>query len=91
MTYSRELLHRYRKFDVPQTVSLGDGRTVEAIGAGDIELNMMFKVSKKKRCTLKNVLYVQKLTSNLFSVKAAVSKGNSIRFGVAKSSIKNVA
>ena len=53
MTYSRELLHRYCKFNEPQMVSLGDGRTVEAIGAGDIELNMMFKVSKKKRCTMK--------------------------------------
>ena len=70
-------------------MSLGDGRTVEAIGAGDIELNMMFKVSRKKRCTMKNVLYVPKLTSNLFSVRGAVSKGNSIRFGVAKCWIKN--
>ena len=87
MTYSRELLHCYRKFDVPQTVSLGDGRTVEAIGAGDNELNMMFKVSKKKRCTMKNVLYVPKLTSNCRIV--AVSMGNSIRFGVAKCWIKN--
>ena len=89
MTYSRELLHYYRKFDVPQTVSFGDGRSVEAIGAGNIELKMMFKVSKKKRCTMKNVLYVPKLTSNLFSVRAAVLNGNSIRFGVAKCWIKN--
>ena len=78
MTYSKGLLRRYHKFDV---VSLGDGRMVEAEGSGDIGLGMIFKVSNKKGCTMKNVLYVPKLTSNLFSVRAAVSKGNHIRFG----------
>ena len=89
MTYSRRFLNRYRKFDVPQTVSLGDGRTVKAFGTGDITANMTFKVSKNKSCIITNVLYVPKLTSNLFSVWAATSKGNSIKFGISKCWIKN--
>uniref|UniRef100_A0A1X7UJK4 Uncharacterized protein n=1 Tax=Amphimedon queenslandica TaxID=400682 RepID=A0A1X7UJK4_AMPQE len=84
MTYSNGLLRQYHKFDVPQSVSLGDGQMVEAEGSGDIELDMIFKVSKNKGCTMKNVLYVPKLTSNLLSVRAAVSKGNHIRFVAAR-------
>ena len=89
MTYSKELLRNYRMFDVPQPVNLGDGRTVEAHGEGNIDVDMIFKVSNKKRCVMKNVLYVPKLTSNLFSVRAAVSKNNTIRFGISKCWIKD--
>ena len=42
MMYSRKLLNRYRKFDVPQTVSLGDDQTVKAFGTGDITAHMTF-------------------------------------------------
>ena len=35
------------------------------------------------------MLYVPKLNSNLFSVRAAISKGNSIKFGASKCLIKN--
>ena len=65
MTHSKELLYHYRKFETPEKVNLGDGRTVEAIGRGDIQINMKFKVSKQKGCVMRNVLYVPKLTSNL--------------------------
>ena len=51
---------------------------------------MRFKVSKQKKCVMKNVLYVPKLTSNLFSVRAAVLRGNVVRFGNEKCWIRNV-
>ena len=50
---------------------------------------MTFKVSKQKICVMRRVLYVPKLTSNLFSVRAAVSKGNTVRFGDLNCWIKN--
>ena len=81
MTHSKELFYHYRKFEVPEKVSLGDGRTVEAIDTGDIQVNMTFKVSEQKSCVMRGVLYVPKLTCNLFSVRAAVLKGNTVRFG----------
>ena len=80
ITHSKELLYQYCKFEVPERVSLGDGRHVEALGTGDIQVNMRFKVSKQKNCVMRRVLYVPKLTSNLFSVRTAVSKGNTVRF-----------
>ena len=70
-------------------MSLGDGRHVEALGTGDIQVNMTFKVSKQKNCVMRCVLYVPKLTSNLFSVRAAVSKGNTVRFTDLNCFIKN--
>ena len=89
MTHSKELLYQYCKFEVPEKVSLGDGRHVEALGTGDIQVNMTFKVSKQKNCVMRRVLYVPKLTSNLFSVRAAVLKGNTVRFGDLNCWIKN--
>ena len=89
MTHSKELLYQYCKFEVPEKVTLGDGRHVEALGTGDIQVNMTFKVSKQKNCVMRRVLYVPKLTSKLFSVRAAVSKGNTVRFGDLNCWIKN--
>ncbi len=42
---------------------------------------MVFKVSDSKKAVLYNVLYVPKLACNLFSVRAATSKGNVVKFG----------
>ena len=54
---------------------------VEALGVGIVRLSMRFKVSESKRATLHNVLYVPKLACNLFSVRAAASKSNTVKFG----------
>ena len=42
---------------------------------------MLFKVSQPKKSIMYRVLYVPKLACNLFSVRAAASKGNFIKFG----------
>ena len=81
MTQEKEVLTDYKEFEKPEKVGLGDGRTVDAIGIGKVYVNLLFKVSDPKKGVLYNVLYVPKLTYNLFSVKAAVAKGNSVKFG----------
>ena len=48
MTPDMELLSNYREFEKPEKVSLGDGRTVNAIGVGDIHVKMEFRVSEQK-------------------------------------------
>jgi len=45
MTREKQLLTDYYLFEKPELVGLADGRTVEALGAGFVYLNMMFKVS----------------------------------------------
>lgn len=54
---------------------------MEAVGVGNIHLNMLFKVSNSKRAVMYNVLYAPKLACNLFSVRAAANKGKVIKFG----------
>lgn len=89
MAQDKELLSDYKDFEKPEKVGLGDGRTVDAVGSGKVYVNMLFKVSDHKKAVLYNVLYVPNLTCNLFSVKAAVSKGNFVKFGPTKCWIRN--
>ena len=81
MTQSKELFINYEKFDAPQKVSLRDGHTVEAFGKGDIHLTMLFKMSQPKGVVMHNALYVLKLACNLFSVRLAANRQNTIKFG----------
>ena len=43
-------------------------------------MNMRFDKGSIKKGVLYNVLYVPKLTCNLFSVRAAIAKGNVLKF-----------
>ncbi len=49
---------------------------VEAVGIGNVPLQMLFKESNPMHAVLHGVLYVPKFTSNLLSVRAAATKGN---------------
>ena len=80
MTQLKKILVNYEEFDNPQKVGMGDGRTVEAHGKGDIHFTMILENNKPKKVTMCNVLYVPKLTCNLFSVRATVTKGNTVKF-----------
>ena len=84
MTQTKELLSDYKELDRPETVKLGDGNTVEAVGVGNVHLNMLFDDSKPKKATMYHVLYVPKLTCNLFSIRAAALRGNTVKFGATK-------
>ena len=80
MTQLKEILVNYEEFDNPQTVSMGDGRTIEAHGKGDIHFTMIFENNLPRKVTMCNALYVPKLTCNLFSVRATVTRGNTVKF-----------
>ena len=81
MTPKREYFTKYRSFTTPEEVALGDGRVIEAVGVGNIRLKMLFKVNNTKKAVMYDVLHVPKLACNLFSVRAAAKKGNTIKFG----------
>ena len=53
----------------PVDVVLGDGRTLSAVGRGNVELDMVLPNGKVKSCTLYDVLYVPDLSYNLVSVR----------------------
>ena len=77
MTKKRDVLENFQQLDEPENVALGDGRVVKALGSGNVHMNMLYLGSKQsKGVVLYNVLYVPKLACNLFSVRAAVAKGN---------------
>lgn len=52
-------------------------------------MNMLFQATESRKEVLYDVLYVPKLTCNLFSVRAAVSEGNAIEFGPQKCCIRD--
>ena len=81
MTRNKELLTDYQGFEIPEKVGLGDGRTVDAFGIGNMHLKMLFEESQPKKSIMYKVLYVPQLICNLFSVRAASSKGNFVKFG----------
>ena len=84
MTKEKHVLTNYQEFAEPENVALGDGRVVKALGSGSVRMKMLFQATEAtepKRAVLYNVLYVPKLTCNLFSVRAAVTKGNAVEFG----------
>ena len=84
MTFQKELLTDFHEFHTPEKVGLGDGKIVEAIGVGNVHLIMQFKVSDQKQAVMYKVLYVPNLACNLFSVRAAAERGNTVKFGHSK-------
>ena len=80
MTHNKDILMNYKEFAVPENVALGDSSVVKALGSGTVSLMMFLDGNKMKKGTLRNVLYVPKLTCNLFSVRAAVAMRNVMEF-----------
>ena len=56
MTNQPSLLVDYKEFDQPELVKLGDGHSVEAVGHGNVQLEMLFGVSHSKPAKLTRVL-----------------------------------
>ena len=80
MTREKDALLNFQQFDETENVTLGDGRVVKALGAGEVYMKMQFQGSELKRAILYNVLYVPKLACYLFSERAAVARGNMVEF-----------
>ena len=81
MTANKHLLTNYKEFDVPETVRLGNGHTVEAYGSGKVKITMRISRNKDISTLLDKVLFVPKLACNLFNVRAVTQKGYIVQFG----------
>ena len=83
MTSNCDLLISYQKFSESEPVVLGDGRSVDALGAGEIHITVLLgpKEKDERKSTTTNVLYVPKLAANLFSARATAMKGKVVQFG----------
>ena len=81
MTANKQLLTNYQEFDVPETVRLGDGHTVEAYGSGQVKIALKINKNKDILTILDKVLFVPKLACNLFSIRAVTQKGYIVQFG----------
>lgn len=75
MTASKNHMLNYQPFHRPEKVNVGDGSILEAFGSGDIPIQS-FVGDDSMEITMKNVMYVPRKAYNLFSVAAAVSRGN---------------
>ena len=53
---------------------------VDAVGVGNVYISMQLKECEPNECMIYKVLHVPKLACNLFSVRAAASKGKSVKF-----------
>ena len=76
MTSSRDLLMNYQEFLEPDPVVLGDGRSVHALGTGEISITMLLgpKEKDERKSTMTKVLYVPKLAANLFSARGSYER-----------------
>ena len=64
----------------PMQVTLGDGRTLEAIRSGMVSLKMKLPNSTSSMCNVRDVLYVPALSYNLLSVAKAAESGKVTEF-----------
>lgn len=89
MTSRRDWLINFIKLEEPTMVIIGDATKLEGIGLGDIELEA-FDGDKWYQIILKNVLYVPKMTFNLFSVTQMLDKGYVQTADAGKSTFKTL-
>ena len=75
----RSIFTVFNSLENPQEIVLGDGHTLDAVGVGDVVLNLVVDGKIKKR-RLRDVLYVPKLEYNLLSVSKATETGKKVKF-----------
>jgi transposase InsO family protein len=80
MCNDKKMFRELRNLSEPQDISLGDGHVLEAIAKGFIDLEMLLPDGSSQKCTLKDVLYVPKLSHNLLSVSKASESGKTTKF-----------
>lgn len=88
MTMSRQLFCEYKELTTPEKVSVGDGRTIDAVGIGNVKVALTHR-RVKKHVTLYDVLHVPHLAVNLFSVRAVTSHNKIVQFGSKRCWIKD--
>lgn len=74
MTFNRDWFVTYTELNDKLPVKIGDGRTLHAIGIGNVKI--IARINKKKvQLILKNTLFVPYLKRNLFSFGVATDNG----------------
>ena len=86
---SKELFTEFRPLSVSQKVTLGDGRTLEAIGTGAVEVKLKQSDGEYRVGRLGEVLHVPTLAYNLLSVAKSTEAGNVINFSETKGEVVN--
>ena len=69
-----------QQLDSPQRVTLGDGNFLEGPAEGTVILDTVLPNGRAKKCRIKNVLYVPKLSYSLLSVSKASEAGKITKF-----------
>ena len=80
MCNDKRLFIELHNLEKPQEVALGDGHDVEAIGRGVVVFETKLPSGRTRKCQLHEVVYVPKLSYNLFSISKASNDGKSARF-----------
>lgn len=73
----------------PLPVTLGDGRSLQAVGRGDIVLKMNLPQERTESCILHDVLLIPELSYNLLSVTSAAKRGKMTTFNETTCEIKD--
>ena len=89
MCNDQSLFVEYESLKTPLKVTLGNGYEVVASIRGVVMLDSVLPSGERKRCNLQNVLYVPKLSYNLFSVSVTTGRGNTVSFGKASCQVFN--
>ena len=77
---SKELFEDFHPLQVPQQVTVGDGRKLEAVGTGVVPLKLKLLEGEFKIGRLSDILYVPKLAYNLLSVPRIMELGKEVIF-----------
>lgn len=77
MTSNRKWFDEFEAFDEPEPIVIGNGKQIAAYGQGKINFS-----SAGFSGWLESVLWVPKLTENLFSVNQALVQGCQVNFGM---------
>ena len=80
MTNNTGLFSSYAPLEKFHKVEVGDGRTLDAIGSGNVVLYTKIPDDKVVRCVLKDVLYIPELAYNLISVSKVSETGKKVQF-----------
>ena len=78
--HERELFVDFKNLQEKQKVILGDGRSLEAVGIGTVELELVLDNDISRRCEVHSVLYVPGLSYNLLSVARITDRGKRVKF-----------
>eukprot|EP00794_Sanderia_malayensis_P011568 gene11568-12763_t len=71
MSNNKELFHDFEELVDPVDIQLGDGKVLNATGIGTVTVFTALPGGTHKKCNLRNVLFVPKLSFNLISVAKA--------------------